>query len=89
MNKLFEQLAHTDKMLVELDFEKDAVMNLPYYEIFGNMSEKKRDILMIEEKKIKYLGERYTLLENIQIRSEIEKINTSTDLKNLKFKPVA
>lgn len=77
MNNLFDKLKHTGRMLTELDNEMDAVKTLPYYEIFGNESEREKDIQMIIDRKKRYLTERYTILENIQMTAEKEKAQIS------------
>ncbi|MDB0600283.1 hypothetical protein PL373_13380 [Tenacibaculum maritimum] len=86
MNNLFEKLNHTERMLAELDNEMEAVMTLPYYEIFGNKSERDRDVQMINRKKKLYLNKKYNLLENIQIASEKEKAIVSVSQRNLQLK---
>lgn len=89
MNNLFEKLNHTERMLTELDNEMEAVTTLPYYEIFGNESERDRDVQMINRKKKLYLNKKYNLLENIQIASEKEKAKVSVLQRELQLKKVS
>jgi hypothetical protein len=88
MNNLFEKLQFTNRMLTELDNEMKAVKTLPYYEIFGNESEREKDIQMIVEKKKMYLTDKYTILENIQIECEKEKADISVKERELTLKKV-
>jgi hypothetical protein len=73
-------------MLHNLDCELEAVETLPYYEIFSNESEREKDIQLILDKKKKYLDRKHTILENIQLECERQKVLVSTEQKEIRTK---
>lgn len=86
MKKLYKRLKQVNKMLSECDMETETVKNLPFYRVFGAEYQRERDLKIIDESRKKYLNEKYTLLENLQMEAEKEKALISEYQRKLQLK---
>ena len=84
MKKLFKQLKQINSFLHELDVTERNILELPYYKIFGNESERKKDLQEVNTKRAEYLNKKHNVLENIQIECEKQKYLVSAVKRNLK-----
>lgn len=73
MEKLHQELRYIDKVLIELEREKQMVLELPFYKIFNAKLEQKEDLEVIKNKRKTFLNKKYTVLENIQLFCEKQK----------------
>lgn len=83
MRNLINRLIGIDMTLSQLDVNEEIINNLPYYSIFNQQREKQRDLKEVQRQKAKYLNEKHTVLEAIQLECEKEKTKVSSDQKKL------
>ncbi len=83
MRTIYKQLKQNSKMLEMVEENFNTANTLPYYSIFGNIQEKKKDLSKIEETKRELLNERHTILENMQmeIRKELNIVSQKQRFK--------
>ena len=84
MKKLLNELNRINEVLQELDNTEKNIIDLPYYSISGNESERQKDLARVKQKRASYLDKKHTVLENIQLACEKEKFVVSAKQRTLK-----
>lgn len=83
MLDLFKEYERVCDSLTEVDATETNINILPYYIVFGNESERQRDLSVVKASKKKLLDEKHALLEKIQRLAEKEKWVVSEAQKQL------
>jgi hypothetical protein len=85
MKEIFESLDKNTAALENLKRRYKNICTNEYYEIFGDLEEKKKDLAENVKLTDRVLKMRYRLLENIQTASNKEMYRVSGEMRQLKL----
>ncbi len=91
MKELFERLTHNSNQIKAIRNSIDNVMILPYYSIYTQQEERKKDLEISFKRLKQVLNKRHTLLDNLQLEitkelaeiSALQKQNTINQINEL------